>query len=224
MQLILGLPSLDDYLTVPNDINPEKLLSKLIETTTDVFFNVPSVLTAGLWGKWSKAFFYQFDYVGTGEPSGKMFLRPLPLVSKQDSKDHCSHGDELGFLFDAFDVFGRKINASQVKSEKDIKVSKNFMNVITRFAYMNSSHNEMTLSGQVVAPFNVEGSNFIDISKDISFKKDFRFCQMSLLGAPLKASQKITCDVLSKGLTKLPTIPKPKDIGGLLGSKKTGIL
>ena len=95
-------------------MDPAKLLSKLIEATTDVFFNFPSVMTADLWGKWSSAFFYQFEHSGDAQPSGKLFLRPLPIVSKSSTKGLVAHGDELGYLFDVYDVFGNRIPGSEV--------------------------------------------------------------------------------------------------------------
>jgi hypothetical protein len=41
----LGLPSLNDYLKIQDGISPEKIFEKLVESTTDIFFNVPSVKT-----------------------------------------------------------------------------------------------------------------------------------------------------------------------------------
>lgn len=209
----LGLPSLDDYLTIPDGLNPEKVLSKLIETTTDVFFNVPSVMTANLWGKFSSAFFYQFEHVSESK-SGKHFLRPLPLVSKRESRDQTAHGDELGFLFDIYDVFGNRINGTELKSDRDKKARQNFIGMIVKFAYMNTSSAEFKLGDQIVSPFRADASNFIKVSEKLSLDKDFRFCQLSLWGAPLKSSQKISCDFLSEGLKKLPGIPNARDIIG----------
>lgn len=209
-------------MTVPEGINPEKVLSKLVEATTDVFFNIPSVLTADLWGKWSRAFFYQFDYVSDSKSSGKQFLGPLPLVSKGDSKGLTAHGDELGFLFDVYDIFGNKINGTSLTSARDKKTRKNFMDVIIKFAYMNSSHSELNLNDQAFKPFSADASHFIKVSEKVSFEKDFRFCQLSLWGAPLKASQKISCEFLSEGLKKLP-LPS-NSLSQVMGGKKFGFV
>lgn len=198
-------------------MNPEKILSKLIEATTDVFFNVPSVMTAQLWGKWSSAYFYQFDHVGDSEASGKKLFKPLPLVSKRDSKDKAAHGDDLRFLFDIFDVFGNKINSTNVVTPRDKKARKNFIDLIVNFAYINGSQQELKLDDQIIAPFRADASHFIKVSEKISLDKDFRFCQLSMWGAPLKASQKISCEFLSEGLNKITQIPKAKDI---LGGKR----
>lgn len=213
---------MNDYLTIPNNLNPETILSKLIDATTDVFFNVPSVMTADLWGKWSSAFFYQFDHVGDAEPSGKKFLKPLPLVSKGNSNGMAAHGDELGFLFDICDVFGDKLNNTGLRSSRDKQAQKNFIDLIVKFAYMNSSQAELKLNDQIIAPFRSEASHFIKVSEKLTLGKDFRFCQLSLWGAPLKASQKISCEFISEGLKKLPLVPRPKDVTGLLGVNKFG--
>lgn len=187
-----------------------------------MFFNVPSVLTADLWGKWSSAFFYQFDHVGDSESSGKKFLKPLPLVSKRKSKGFTAHGDELGFLFDVYDVFGNKIEGTSLTSARDKKARKNFMDVIVKFAYMNSSHSELNLNEQVFKPFRGDASHYIKVSEKVSAENDFRFCQLSLYGAPLKASQKVSCEFLSEGLKMLPLPSNP--LSGVFGGKNRGFL
>lgn len=215
----LGLPALNDYLTIPDGLNPEKILTKLIDATTDVFFNVPSVLTANYWGKFSSAFFYQFEHVGESK-SGKHFLRPLPLVSKRESVNMVAHGDDLGFLFDIYDVFGNRINGTELTSSRDKKARKNFIDMIVKFVYMNTSSTEFKLGDQIIAPFRADASNFIKVSEKLSLDKDFRFCQLSLWGAPLKASQKISCEFLSEGLKKLPAVPNARGIAGVFGDKR----
>lgn len=230
-----GLPNLNEYLTIPSGMDPEKILSKLIEATTDVFFNFPSVMTADLWGKWSSAFFYQFEHSGDVQPSGKMFLRPLPLVSKSNTKGLVAHGDELGYLFDVYDIFGNRIPGSevrthqhkqyntiqylnlqfQIKTDNDLKARKNFIDMIVNFAYLNSTQSQFKLNNQIIAPFRAENSVFMKISSKFSIEKDFRFCQLALWGAPLKASQKISCEFLKDGLKKI--LNTPKDITKVIG-------
>lgn len=219
----LGLPSLNDYLTIPDGLNPEKLLEKLIESTTDVFFNIPSVMTADLWSKYSPAFFYQFNHVGS-ESSGKKLLKPLPLVSKRDSKTMTAHGDELGYLFNINDVFGNKINETSPKTVSEKKAGKNLIEMIQEFAYFNTNVTDFKIGNQIAGPFQTHSSNFIKVSETIDFGKDFRFCQLSLWGAPLVSAQKISCEFLSEGLKKLSIIPKPKDIGGMFGGNKFGFV
>lgn len=205
-------------------MDPEKLLEKLIESTTDVFFNVNSILSANLWSKFSPAYFYQFDHISDSEPSGKKFLRPLPLVSKRSSKVMTAHGDDLGFLFEINDVFGNKLNGSSLRSNRDKTARKNFIEMIQKFAYLNSNVTEFKIGNSVMSPFRSNASNFIKISEKLSFEKDFRFCQLSLWGAPLQASQKLSCEFLSEGLKKISTIPKAKDVGGIFGGNKFGFV
>lgn len=187
-------------------MNPEKVLAKLVEATTDAFFNVPSVLTSQLWGKWSSSYLYQFDHVSDTKSSGKQFLKPLPLVSKGNSKGLSAHGDDLGFLFDIYDIMGNKIEGNELKTDRDKKVRRNFAEMIVKFAYLNSSQPELFINNQLITPFKAEASHFIQLSSNLVFLKDFRYCQLSLWGAHLKASQKISCEFLSEG--KIPLISK----------------
>lgn len=159
-----------------------------------MFFNLPTVLTADLWGKFSESFFYQFDREGSSKRSGKLLLKPLPLVSRGEMKNKVAHGDELGFLFNIRDVFGNKINGTELTTEDDKRTRQNFVELITNFAYLNSEKSELRLKNQIIKPFRADSSNFVKISEKISLDKDFRFCELSLLGVPLKATQKITCD------------------------------
>jgi carboxylesterase type B len=198
--------TLNDHISIPDGISPEKLVNKLIESTTDVFFNLPAVLTADLWGKFSEAFFYQFDHVGSTKRSGKLLLKPLPLVSRGEMKNKVSHGDELGYLFNIRDVHGNKINGTELKSEDDKKTRQNFVDLIINFAYLKPDDTDFRLGTQILKPFRADSSNFIKISNKISFDKDFRFCELSLWGVPLKATQKITCDfpkVITNELSKV---------------------
>jgi hypothetical protein len=92
--------------------------------------------------------------------------------------------------------------------------------MIIKFAYMNSSKTELKLSDEVLAPFHADATQFIKVSDKLSLDKDFRFCQLSMWGAPLKSTQKISCEFLSEGLKNVPQLPKAKDITGMLGGKK----
>jgi hypothetical protein len=81
-----------------------------------VFFNIPSFLAADFWGKFSPSFLYQFKYLGDNSVGGKAFLKPLPLVGKntQKSSKNVGHGDDLAYLFNPCDVFGNRINGTEV--------------------------------------------------------------------------------------------------------------
>lgn len=157
-------------------------------------------MTADLWGKFSEAYFYQFDHLGSSKMSGKSILKPLPLVSKSNIKDKVAHGDDLGYLFNICDVFGNRINGSELTSDEDKIARKNFIELLTNFAILNNSNSEFRIGNSILKPFHSDSTNFIKISNKLSFEKDFRFCELSLWGAPLKATQKITCD-FSKSVT-----------------------
>lgn len=219
-----GIPSLEDFMTISEGLSPDKILEKFIESTTDVFFNVPSVLTADLWSKYSSAFFYQFDHVGESEPSGIKFLKPLPLVSKRASKSKTAHGDELGYLFEVNDVFGNKISTQFPKSARDKNARKNFIEIIQQFAYLNSSATDFKIGDKILKPFRTDATNFVKISEKLDVAKDFRFCQLKLWGVPLEATQKLSCEFLSEGLKKVSMVPKIKNTAAVLGGNKFGFL
>lgn len=209
-------------MTIPNDAAPEKILNKIIDITTDVFFNIPMTLTANLWSKYAPAFFYQFDYIGDAKGKGSNFLKPLPLVSKEHSKGFIAHGDELPYLFDAHDVFGKRIEGIEFESERDKEARKNLIKFIAKFAHLNESHSQMSLNGQVLGSFVADSTNFMKISNVIGVDTNFKFCQLSMLGAPFQAKQKISCEFLSENIKKVPLVPKANEI--ISGSgKKLGI-
>lgn len=90
----------------------------MTEATTDALFNLPAMLTAQTWSKVAPAYLYSFEYSGSTKLRGKSFLNGLPLVSTADRKEEnvVAHGDELAFLFDARDLFGKPYKNSQVGS------------------------------------------------------------------------------------------------------------
>lgn len=132
--LISGLPSLTDYLSIPENLDPEKIFSKFVEVTTDVFFNIPSFLTADFWGKFAPSFLYQFKHANN-LGGGKIFLKPLPLVGKNNEKktDKVAHGDDLSYLFNPCDVFGNRINGTEV-TPAFIKFSLDFLENLKNFS------------------------------------------------------------------------------------------
>jgi hypothetical protein len=221
--IISELPSLKDYLTIPEGLAPDKILLKLIEATTDIFFNVPSTLAASLWCKFSSAFFYQFEHVADAPVGGKNFLAPLPLIGKKSSKGFVAHGDELSFLFDAHDVYGNRINGTELKTQRDKDARRNFIKLILQFAYLNSTDSQLSLNEQTLQTFQPDSTSFIRVSDKLAFDSNFRFCQLSMLGTAFKATQKVSCEFLSESLKKLPLVAKASDvISG--GGKKFGIV
>lgn len=107
--------SLQDYLRIPESMDPQKVIAKITEATTDALFNLPAVLTSQAWAKLSSSFLYSFEYYGTTS-SGFNFLNGLPITSKSADKSmqRIGHGDELGYLFDVRDLYGLPINGTEV--------------------------------------------------------------------------------------------------------------
>ncbi|KAG5679081.1 hypothetical protein PVAND_008676 [Polypedilum vanderplanki] len=219
----LKLPSLKDYLTIPDNLSPDKILLKLIETTTDIFFNIPSTLTANLWSKFSNAYFYQFEHIADASIGGRTFLKLLPLVGKKKSKGFVAHGDELSFLFDVCDIYGNPINGTELKTQRDKDARKNFIKLILQFAYLNSTHSQLSLNEQILQTFRAESTSFIRVSDKLNFDTNFRFCQLSMFGVPFEATQKISCEFLSENVQKLPLAKKATDIV-TSGGKKLGFV
>lgn len=105
--------SLNDYLRVPQQLDAGQMLLKLTEATTDSLFNLPAILSAQAWSKVAPSFLYSFEHVGH-QAKGVHFLGGLPIVSrrKEATEDnHVSHGDDLGYLFDARDIYGKSLGA-----------------------------------------------------------------------------------------------------------------
>ena len=109
------LLNLSKYIDIPETMDPEKIMKKIAEITTDVLFNMPAVFTAQLWNAVAPSFLYSFEYLGHTS-KGSNFLSGLPIVNTNgDDSDVIGHGDELGYLFDARDVYGNIIESSKVR-------------------------------------------------------------------------------------------------------------
>lgn len=145
------------------------------------------------------------------------------MISKHKSKGFVAHGDDLGFLFDAHDIYGNRINGTDLKTARDQETRKNFIKIIQTFAYANATQAQLTFDNQnVLQPFRADSTSFIKISEKISLENDFRFCQLSIYGAPLKATQQMSCKFLAENIKKISVIPKINEaLGG--GGKKFGI-
>lgn len=119
------------------------------------------------------------------------------------------------------------ISFFQLKTTRDHTARKNFIDLIAKFAYFNGSQ-EFKLSDKIISTFSLDKSPFINVGETVGIEKDFRFCQMSLWGAPVKAAQKTTCEFLSDGIGNLnkavqsaPTAVVGKVFGSNL--KKVGL-
>lgn len=192
----LGI-NLNDFLKVPPTLNAIEVLQKLTETTTDVLFNLPAVLSAELWGKLAPAFLYSFEFKGNVS-KGSNFLHGLPIVSAGNNPNYTAHGDDLGYLFEANDLFGEPIPGAKLTNEKDLKTRNNFISLLKKFANLNS--NSTPGGDSIFQRFSGKGTPFIKITDKLDILNNFRFCELSLWGAPLQAIQSTTCQGLFKGL------------------------
>ncbi|KXJ68641.1 carboxylesterase 5A [Aedes albopictus] len=187
------------YLEIPKAWNVTQIFGKLVEATTDAVFNLPAIVTAQAWSKSSKSFFYSFEH-RSDNTKGSDFLKGLPLVAKSNHEKQkmlVAHGDELGILFDTFDVHGNPIEKATVKSKRDINARKAFATFIAKFAHMNASNPR---DDSLFKPFSTKGTPYIKIGEQITTENDFRFCQLSIWGAQLEALQSISCQFLGDGL------------------------
>lgn len=150
-----------------------QVIGKLTEATTDALFNLPAILTAQTWTKVAPAYLYSFEHVGESSKRGATFLSGLPIVGNANpSKNRVAHGDELGYLFDACDVFGKPIKTDKSLDAKDTKVRDIFSNLITQFAYLNSAQGMK--NKDAFQEFKADQSNFIRIGQEANLGKDFR--------------------------------------------------
>lgn len=90
-------------------------IQKLTEATTDALFNLPAIVTSQTWSKVAPAYLYSFEYIGQNLAKGSTFLKGLPIVSNpKPSNQTVAHGDELAYLFDASDIFGKPFKNAKV--------------------------------------------------------------------------------------------------------------
>jgi carboxylesterase type B len=172
-----GLTSfgLTDYLKVPDDLNPEKMLAKLTEATTDALFNLPALVTAQFWGELAPSFLYSFEHP-SNMSSGRHFLSGLPLVSKGGSgkpKDAVAHGDELGFLFDTNDIFGNPVEGGQPQTPEDLRARKAITKLLADFARIKPEGGEAK-DGGIFKAFSKKGTPFIKVTSELKLETDFR--------------------------------------------------
>lgn len=154
-------------------LNVMQVVSKLTEATTDALFNLPAILTAQTWTKVAPAYLYSFEHVGKSSSRGAAFLRGLPIVGNtQPANNTVAHGDELAYLFDARDIFGKPLNNIKPLDESDKKVRDIFSNLITQFAYLNSGQGVKNKGA--FQEFKSDQSNFIRIGQEAILGKDFR--------------------------------------------------
>lgn len=147
-----------------------QVLTKLVEATTDALFNLPAILTAQTWTKVAPAYLYSFEHVGQSN-RGATFLRGLPIVANtKPANDTVAHGDELAYLFDAHDIFGKNLTNANDLDESDQQVRNTFSKLLVNFAYLNHTKKTDTFK-----EFKSDQSNFIRIGKEAVLDKDFRY-------------------------------------------------
>lgn len=165
--------SLTEYLKVSEKLNVMQVLSKLTEATTDALFNLPAIVTAQTWTKVAPAYLYSFEHVSKVSGRGSTFLSGLPIVGNAKPSDNTvAHGDELAYLFDARDVFGKQLPNAKSLDDNDKKVRDIFSNLITQFAYLNSGQGVKNKGA--FQEFKADQSNFIKIGQEAALGKDFR--------------------------------------------------
>lgn len=173
--------TLNDYLKVSDKLNVVQVIQKLTEATTDALFNLPAIMTTQFWAKLAPAYLYSFEHIGKSSHRGSTFLNGLPIVGYAKSTNKTAttvaHGDELAYLFDAHDVFGRPIAPLETLDPEDAKVREIFSNLITQFVYLNSSQAKGG-DAKNKSPFQIfksDESNFIRIGHTkATLEKDFR--------------------------------------------------
>ncbi|KAH8251222.1 hypothetical protein KR032_003277 [Drosophila birchii] len=206
-------PTLKDVWKVPQTLNVDQVLSKVVESTTDVLFNLPAVLTTQVWSKLAPAFMYSFEYNGT-KSKGINFLKGLPIVSEtaNDKPETVGHGDELGYMFDANDIFGSPMEETRLTSSEDLKVRHNLIDLLVQFA--NRGSNKDDKGSSLFQSVTGKATPFIKIHSKVETSNDFRFCELSVLGASLSPLTSTSCAGLGNILGQL---------GGGLGQTLGGV-
>ncbi|XP_039501811.1 carboxylesterase 1E [Drosophila santomea] len=208
-------PTLQDVWKVPQALNVDQVLSKVVESTTDVLFNLPAVLTTQVWSKLAPAFMYSFEYNGT-KSKGINFLKGLPIVSEtaHDKPETVGHGDEIGYMFDANDIFGNPLEETRLTSAEDLKVRNNLIDLLVKFANREKKEGGKSSIFQSVTG---KATPFIKIDTKLETSNDFRFCELSVLGASLSPLSSTSCAGLGSLLGQLG------GLGGGLGGTLGGV-
>ncbi|XP_037961186.1 carboxylesterase 1E [Teleopsis dalmanni] len=208
-------PTLNEVLKVPETLNLDQIFSKVVQASTDVLFNLPAVLTSQVWSQMAPAFMYSFEYNGT-KSKGINFLRGLPIVGNTQSSDGeiVAHGDELGYMFDANDIFGNPLPDTRLTSAEDLKVRKNMIGLLVKFAKNFKADSKIAnIKDTLFQSITAKGTPFIKVDTGVEVGNDFRFCELSVFGASLTPLTTTSC----KGLNALLS-PVTGALGGVGGS------
>ncbi|XP_005185445.1 carboxylesterase 1E [Musca domestica] len=217
-------PTLEQVLKIPKSLNIDEIVDKITESTTDILFNLPAVLTTQSWSQIAPAFMYSFEYNGTTS-KGLNFLRGLPIVGDKVNSDNSvvGHGDELGYLFDCNDLFGNPQPKTRLNSPEDMKVRKNLIDMLVRFTKtFKEDTKQGAFTDNLFKSVTGKGVPFLKVDSNLEASSDFRFCELSVLGASLSPLTSTSCQGLSsilQGLTgSLDGISK--SLEGVLGTKE----
>jgi hypothetical protein len=202
---IENLENLVSKLVPPNFTNYMKLktgsifeaLEKVADATNDALFNAPAFMTVDKWSSsGAPTFLYSFEHSGKNR-KGNVFLKGSPLIGNvthfEEMNDTVSHGDDLAYLFDAYDVEGNPLEQEHELTDDDKQVREVFTQMIADFArYGAPKHND-----KPVEPFNPKKNNFIQIKPKVTLSNNFKFCEIGLwcnMADRLKSS---TCEFLN---------------------------
>ncbi|KAH8410527.1 hypothetical protein KR215_011883 [Drosophila sulfurigaster] len=191
-------PTLQDLWKVPETLNVDQVLDKVVESTTDVLFNLPAVLTTQVWSKLAPAYMYSFEYNGT-KSRGSNFLKGLPIVSEQahDKPETVAHGDELGYMFDANDIFGNPLPETRLSSADDLQVRRNLIQMLLQFAKKSKGEEQKNdITSKLFQSVTGGGTPFIKVHTELEAASDFRFCELSVMGASLSPLTSTSCAAL----------------------------
>ncbi|CAG9829097.1 unnamed protein product [Diabrotica balteata] len=200
---IENLENIIGKLVPPNFSNYVKLktgklveaLDKVADVTNDALFNVPAFLTADTWSiHGAPTYLYSFDHFGKNK-KGHTFLKGSPLVGNDthfvELNDTVSHGDDLAYLFDAYDVEGNPLEHDNLTAD-DIKVREIFTQMIADFA----RYGVPKVNDKPASPFDAKKNNFIKITSSPSLSNNFKFCEMALWCNIAERLKSTTCDFL----------------------------
>lgn len=210
-------PTLQDVWKVPQALNVDQVLAKVVESTTDVLFNLPAVLTTQVWSKLAPAYMYSFEYNGT-KSKGINFLHGLPIVAEQakSKPELVAHGDELGYMFDANDIFGEPLPETRLTDEDDLTVRRNLIDMLLQFAKQQDGQKDGAggTTAKLFQSISGKATPFIKVNTQLEAASDFRFCELSVLGASLSPLTSTSCAALGSVLGQL---------GGGLGQTVGGV-
>lgn len=213
--LDLGVPKLMDFLRIPPNLSPSQILNQIIDTTTNALFSVPAFLTTDFWGKKAPAYLYRFEHVGTSA-SGKHFLSSLPLVSKTETKNVVAHGDDLIYLFELCDLYGKPIE-THPRSAQDLNVQNMFTDLIVDFAKLTMENTD-TKPSNIFTSIKTGTKSFIKISgHNVSVDNDFNLCKLSVWGVNIGKDSVKSCKFLADSLSSVTNLS-----GGIVDTLNLG--